>query len=124
MAEIPGLPKPKVVPCYQEGCSGLMLVWCGLVGYVHTTYAELVRVFGEPTHPHASGDGKVLVQWTIRTAAGWANIYCWKLTEVPMGEHDWNVGAADVGVLAPIAQALGGVPCYGWRERSRQLYGF
>ena len=49
----------------------------GLVGYVNTTYADLVEAFGKPLS--GSGDGKVNSEWIIKFANGEvATIYDWK----------------------------------------------
>ena len=38
----------------------------GLRGYITCSYAELVKVFGEPTCTETSGDGKVDIEWEMQ----------------------------------------------------------
>jgi len=94
---------------------------CGtsLMGKVRTTYDKLVEAFGEPTYDAShSGDGKVIVEWTLdfRAETGEYNgndfdyipatIYAWKETSVPYGEYDWHIGGHDYGAIECIESVL------------------
>ncbi len=68
-----------------------------LVGYIHTTYKNLVKTFGEPDIQ----DGyKSRVKWWIKFEDGTkASIYDWK-DEKPLGKvREWNVGSENTDVL-------------------------
>lgn len=61
-------------------------------GYVRTTYADLVAIFGEPSR----GGDKTTVEWVVTFGRGKdkvvATIYDWKEEETPMGEYNWHIG--------------------------------
>lgn len=60
-----------------------------LQGYVETTYARIVEVFGEPT----SGGDKTTAEWDITFDDGTvATIYDWKEYSTPKGYYDWHIG--------------------------------
>ena len=66
-----------------------------LMGYIKTTYSEIVEVFGEPRYT-SSGDDKVTAEWNLEFEVGGeyvtATIYDWKLGETPFGEYNWHIG--------------------------------
>lgn len=66
-----------------------------LMGYIKTTYDEIVEVFGEPRYT-SSGDDKVTAEWNLEFEVGGeyvtATIYDWKLGETPFGEYNWHIG--------------------------------
>ena len=63
-----------------------------LVGYVETTFAELVKTFGEP-HYGESGDGKTTAEWALQFYDGTiATIYDWKEPKTPKKKYDWHIG--------------------------------
>jgi hypothetical protein len=63
-----------------------------LVGYVETTFDELVKTFGEPHHTE-SDDGKITAEWGLEFPDGTiATIYDWKEEETPLGKYDWHIG--------------------------------
>lgn len=65
-----------------------------LQGYVHTTYAKLKEIFGEPVY---RGDDKVTAEWVVKTADGIvATIYDWKEDETPLHSYEWHIGGHDV----------------------------
>ena len=82
---------------------------CGtsLMGKVRTTY--------DASH---SGDGKVIVEWTLdfRVETGEyngndfdyipASICAWKESSVPYGEYDWHIGGHDYGAIECVESVL------------------
>ena len=66
-----------------------------LMGYIKTTYSEIVDIFGEPRYT-SSGDDKVTAEWDLEFEVGGeyvtATIYDWKLGETPFGEYNWHIG--------------------------------
>lgn len=83
----------------------------GLVGYVYTTYEELVKTFGEPiTYGEFDSDGKVSVEWVIAFEDGTiATVYDWKQYELgtPKGGYDWHIGGKDDNAVELVKDALG-----------------
>ena len=60
-----------------------------LIGYVKTTYANLVEQLGESE----TGWDKSTAHWTIESSDGTvATIYDWKTSDVPTGEYHWHIG--------------------------------
>lgn len=80
-----------------------------LVGYVVTSYSELVEKFGEPDFgPNGSGD-KVTCEWALEFEDGTvATIYDWKEYETPMGEHRWHVGGNKRVAVDRVTEVLEG----------------
>jgi len=83
-----------------------------LQGYIETTYARLVEVFGKP---HFEGDGyKVDAEWVLETPAGVATIYNYKDGKNYNGEDgtptelitDWHIGGHKEDVVAHIIRAV------------------
>jgi hypothetical protein len=63
-----------------------------LQGSINTTFSNLEKAFGEPFYPN-SGDGKVICEWVLEFTDGTiATIYCWKVSQVPLGEYNWHIG--------------------------------
>ena len=73
-----------------------------LMGYIKTTYDEIVEVFGEHRYT-SSGDDKVTAEWNLEFLVEdeaefaqdfyvTATIYDWKLGETPFGEYNWHIG--------------------------------
>ncbi len=61
----------------------------GLIGYVKTTYANLVEQLGEPDRSWE----KSTAHWTIEASDGTvATIYDWKNDFTPEYEYDWHIG--------------------------------
>jgi hypothetical protein len=83
-----------------------------LQGYIETTYARLVSVFG--TETHINPDSKVDAEWMIMTPAGVATIYNYKNGENYRGEYginktdisEWNIGGKNEEVVNWIERAL------------------
>lgn len=76
----------------------------GLVGYVETSYAELVRVFGAPDHLYAD---KARVEWRLRFPDGTiATIYDWKEQAPIERVLIWNIGGRDQNAIRWIQNAL------------------
>jgi predicted dehydrogenase len=77
-----------------------------LQGYVRTTYAHLVALFGEPMGP---GD-KTTAEWILEFDDGTvATIYDWKELETPMDVYNWHVGGKrGAMVVAMVQEALDG----------------
>jgi len=60
-----------------------------LIGYVRTTYDNLVANLGEPE----MGWDKSTAHWTIEASDGTVcTIYDWKEWSTPKCEYDWHVG--------------------------------
>jgi len=80
----------------------------GLKGYVTTTYAQLVKVFGLPNYgPNDLGRDKVTCEWKLTFADGTiATIYDWKLESTPMGVYDWHIGGVSGDACLRVADAL------------------
>ena len=63
-----------------------------LVGYVETTFNELVKTFGEP-HYGESDDGKITAEWGLEFDDGTiATIYDWKEEGTPLDKYHWHIG--------------------------------
>lgn len=90
-----------------------------LMGKVRTTYDTLVEKFGEPTFDAShSGDGKVIVEWTLdfRVETGEydgddfdyvpATIYAWKESSIPYGVYNWHIGGHDYAAVECVEQVL------------------
>jgi hypothetical protein len=74
-----------------------------LMGYVNTTYARLVKVFGKPIDGD-SGDGKVNSEWIIKFANGEvATIYNYKTGTTPTDDYDWHIGGNKKWVVAAVS---------------------
>jgi len=73
----------------------------GLVGYMRTTYDDIVKVLGEP---HYVNEEKVTAEWSIRFVDGpVVTIYDWKENETPKGYYDWHIGGVSDNALTFIA---------------------
>lgn len=73
-----------------------------LMGYVNTTYARLVEVFGAPIS--GSGDCKTNSEWIIRFANGEvATIYNYKTGITPTDDYDWHIGGNKKWVVAAVS---------------------
>jgi hypothetical protein len=76
----------------------------GLVGYVNTTYADLVEAFGQPL----SGGDKTNSEWIIKFSDGEvATIYDWKEPSTPVYDYDWHIGGNKAEVVKRVAAILG-----------------
>ena len=74
-----------------------------LCGYVTTTYADLVKAFGEPLN----GGDKTNSEWIIKFADGQvATIYDWKEPETPFGVYDWHIGGKDSSALTMLQKII------------------
>ncbi len=78
-----------------------------LQGYVRTTYAQLVALFGQGM---GAGD-KTTQEWILQFNNGVvATIYDWKTYDTPLDVYDWHVGGArGTGVVALVQEALDGI---------------
>jgi hypothetical protein len=73
-----------------------------LVGYVNTTYARLVEVFGKPII--GSSDGKTNSEWIIKFTNGEvATIYNYKTGTTPTDDYDWHIGGRKKWVVAAVS---------------------
>ena len=73
-----------------------------LMGYVNTTYARLVEVFGKPLGE--SSDGKTNSEWIIKFANGEvATIYNYKTGMTPTDDYDWHIGGNKKWVVAAVS---------------------
>lgn len=88
-----------------------------LQGYIKTTYADLVEVFGEPRY--SGGDDKVTTEWNLefRVATIFediddeyeyvtATIYDWKLCGTPFVEYDWHIGGHTTQAAHVVAEYM------------------
>jgi len=91
------------VPVRRAGQHELVLT--SLQGYVTTTYAHLIRAFGEPHDRDVAG--KIRVQWRLRFADGTvASVYDWKTSE-PIDEvTEWNVGGSSPHAVRRVQEVL------------------
>jgi hypothetical protein len=79
----------------------------GKVGYVETTYNDLVRVFGEPLE----GFDKTNAEWYIKFPDGvMANVYDYKMDYIPQTVFPWHVGSGSVEAVHRIASLVKGNP--------------
>ena len=72
-----------------------------LQGYVNTTYATLVALFGNPMGP---GD-KTTAEWILEFNDGTvATVYDWKELDTPMDMYRWHVGGKHGTMVAALVQ--------------------
>ena len=88
-----------------------------LVGYIKTTYEEIVEVFGDPRYL-GSGDDKVTSEWNLEFDVDGENvvatIYDWKLVErgvlpmrfTPFVEYDWHIGGYSTQAAHVVAEYM------------------
>ena len=75
-----------------------------LQGYVHTTYAHLVSILGEPTC--RDGD-KTTCEWDIEFEDGTiATVYDWKTDTTPMISYEWHIGGQSSKAVTNVAAVL------------------
>jgi len=82
---------------------------CGtsLQGHMKTTYATLVKKFGEPMG--SSGDGKMKAEWMIRFPNGVvATIYDYKSDIDPVDFTDWHIGGHSPDVCSLLFALMSG----------------
>lgn len=95
---------------FKQDKTGMAVTGTSLVGYVSTTYARLVEVFGEPTFTNdADSFEKTQAEWVLIFDSGLvASIYDWKQYEagVPQGLYEWHIGGVDETVVDLIVEAL------------------
>jgi len=84
-----------------------------LQGYVNTTYADLVAIFGEPTVGPSinSIDDKVTCEWRLTFGRGkskiLATIYDWKTySGTPMDEYEWHIGGSDPKAVELVTKCI------------------
>ena len=91
------------------------LDWSGtsLIGYIKTTYANLVDKLGEPTYTGYEED-KIQAEWVLSFTSEdgreiIATIYDWKQHEqgVPTGEYAWHVGGRSTDAIIAVSDLLG-----------------
>ena len=76
-----------------------------LQGYVSTTYANLVDLFGESL----GGGDKTTAEWVLKFDDGTiATIYDWKEYSTPLGQYEWHVGGLSRKAVALVQAALDG----------------
>ena len=74
-----------------------------LQGYVETTYAKLVEVFGEPQ----GASDKTTAEWFVQFGDGTiATIYDWKVHESPMDKYSWHIGGFNKQAVYLVQKAL------------------
>lgn len=75
-----------------------------LVGYMRTTYDDIVKVLGEP-HYVSDGSDKITAEWYIRFVDGpLVTIYDYKEEETPKGLYDWHIGGISKNALIFISE--------------------
>tara|TARA_R110000868_G_scaffold114309_6_gene306328 strand:- start:7935 stop:8243 length:309 start_codon:yes stop_codon:yes gene_type:complete len=77
----------------------------GLVGYVITSYDDLVKVFGKPVITNE----KTNVVWTVRfddDKKTVATIYDWKERSIPMGKYAWHIGGHSAEAVRLVQEML------------------
>ena len=78
-----------------------------LVGYVTTTYATLVKAFGEPYTDY----DKSTAHWNIQAPDGTvATIYDYKEYTTPQGEYRWHIGGRSERALLLVEFLTGVTP--------------
>ncbi len=84
-----------------------------LVGYVPTSYEELVNAFGEPSYTEPSGDGKVQKEWNLEFELEDGNYVVATIYDYCVGErgylepgYEWHVGGFDYRALELVEDAL------------------
>lgn len=83
-----------------------------LKGYIKTTYANLVKAFGNQTYSRPSADRKVRICWNIEFADGTvATIYDWKNSGkstkwVKENCLVWNIGGYDKQAVNRVLDVL------------------
>ena len=71
------------------------------------TYAELVEIFGPPTHgPNADLD-KTTCEWALQFEDGTrASIYDYKEPSTPMYEYAWHIGGFDAEAYTCVVDCI------------------
>lgn len=60
---------------------------------VDCSYAEIVKLFGEP-HELGGGDDKVKAEWVFETELGTVTVYDYKEYDTDLEDiRDWHIGA-------------------------------
>jgi len=102
-----------------ENSDTVAVTGSSLQGYVKTTYAKLVEVFGEPTFTDASPYEKVNAQWTLEFKVPFvdkeygddfdyvtATIYNWKDGYIPTEEYGLHIGGFDHEAVECVEKVL------------------
>ena len=90
------------------------LTGSSLQGYIKTTYADLVEMFGEPdTIDLDKSTAEWCVEFCVDLGGGDykyvnATIYDWKTDSTPLGEYDWHVGGFDFGAVECVDDYMNG----------------
>jgi hypothetical protein len=75
------------------------------LGYVNTTYDEIVRTLGQPKE--GSADGKTTCEWHVEFEDGSvATVYDWKVGHTPKNLHDWHIGGRSGIALDHLEEVL------------------
>ncbi len=77
-------------------------------GSVVTTYAELVKVFGEPDDgPNDLDADKVTCCWRLQFEDGTiASIYDWKTNSTPYGKYEWHIGGKSTAAVDRVLETF------------------
>ena len=91
-----------------------------LVGYMRTTYDDIVKVLGEPHHV-SDGSDKVTAEWDIRFVDGpLVTIYDYREYKTPKDSYEWHIGGISKNALVYIAELFesSGIPVTtrSWRD--------
>ena len=73
-----------------------------LIGYMTTTYDQIVAAFGEPTE----FSDKTTAEWLLKVDGVVFSIYDWKEPETPFGVYDWHIGGKDSSALTMLQKII------------------
>ena len=82
----------ELIPTEKTGGTSLM-------DYVHTSYDDLVAVFGEPHFYEPGNDDKVQCEWGFEYDGEVFTIYDWKEYRDPKLVTEWHIGGRNTNVM-------------------------
>ena len=94
---------------FEKLTDGTEINGTSLQGFIEITYAELVDIFGEPSHTHTPEVlEKTQAEWWLLFSDGTiATIYDWKRYGSPVeGCTEWNIGGKDMDAEYQVTQAV------------------
>lgn len=75
-----------------------------LVGYVETTLADLLTVFGDP---HNENGEKTTAEWSFVTDEGTKfTIYDWKEETTPVEPYRWHIGGINISAIDVVVSIM------------------
>lgn len=75
-----------------------------LQGYVNTTYARLIELFGKPNR---IGGDKVNSEWILKIDGDLVTIYDYKMNMTPTDDYDWHIGGHKKSIVAKVQSLIG-----------------